>query len=188
MSIPNLFFKLKKLQCLQVTDIVSTALRKSKGGNLTAGQIKQHDGLQNILRHDEGFTILKNLGSSPPYFQAKQKELFAIIGQLGMPTFFATFSAAETRWLYLLALLNNKHNDHNITPAEAAKMTLMERDDLINKDPVTCARHFQYRSHLFLTNILQSSFSPTGQVVDHFIRVEFQQSDPLTCTDRKSVV
>ena len=91
MSIPNLFFKLKKLQCKSPI-LFSTALWKSKGGNLTAGKIKQQDGLQDILRHDEGFPILKNLRSSPSYFQAKQKELFAIIRQLGMPTFFETFS------------------------------------------------------------------------------------------------
>ena len=171
---------------MQVTDIVSTALRKSKGGNLTAGQIKQHDGLQNILRHDEGFTILKNLGSSPPYFQAKQKELFAIIGQLGMPTFFATFSAAETRWLDSLALLNNKHNDHNITPAEAAKMTWMERADLINKDPVTCVR--QYRRFSIPLSSVPHKHPPvvfftywTGSGSLHKGRVPTKRSPHLHC-------
>lgn len=74
-----------------------TVLRKTKGNDLTAGQLKQPAGIENILRHYEGFNILKSLRSSP-YFQSKQKELFAMINQLGLPTFFLTLSVAETKW------------------------------------------------------------------------------------------
>jgi len=104
-SVPNMFFKLKKLQALQVRDLATTALRKSKNVSFTAGELKIPENIPNILHHDDGFRFLKTLRSSPPYYQTKQKDLFAMINQLGLPTFFATFSAAETRWPDLLKLL-----------------------------------------------------------------------------------
>ena len=59
----------------------------------------------------------------------------------------------------------------------------MERADLINKDPVTCAHHFQYHSHLFLTNILHSSFFTywTGSGSLHKGRVSTKRSPHLHC-------
>lgn len=51
----------------------------------------------------------------------------------------------------------------------------MERCELIQKDPTTCARHFHYRTQLFLNNILKSENCPIGKVQDYYIRVEFQQ-------------
>ncbi|XP_053403150.1 uncharacterized protein LOC123564956 [Mercenaria mercenaria] len=173
-SVPNIFFKLKKLQALQVKYMATTALRKTKNVSFTAGELKSSVQIEHILKHDEGFRFLKNLRSSPSYYQTKQKELFAVINQLGLPTFFATFSAAETRWTDLLALLCKK-NGKNFTEDDIADLSWMEKCDLIQKNPTTCARHFHYRTQLFLNNILRSSVSPIGKLEDYFIRVEFQQ-------------
>jgi len=101
-----------------------------------------------------------------------------MINQLGLPTFFATFAAAETRWTDLLLLLCKK-DGRNIT-----KMTLKiyhgwtsvnQFNFSYPENPTTCARHFHYRTQLFLNNILKTSVSLIGQLNDYFIRVEFQQ-------------
>lgn len=89
--VSNIFFKLKKLQTLQVKDIATTALRKTTNSSYTAGQLKSSENINNLLHNDEGFTFLKSLRSSPPYYQSKQKELFAMLGQLGLPPFFQLF-------------------------------------------------------------------------------------------------
>ena len=39
---------------------------------------------------------------------------------------------------------------------------------------MTCARHFQYRTHLFFNNVLLTSLYPLGNMIDYFYRVEFQ--------------
>ena len=172
-SVSNLFFKLKKLQ---VRDTVTTALRKTKGTTgLTAGQLRNKEFFMNILRHDDGYAILKNVRSSPPYLQSKQKDLFAIIRQLGIPTFLATFSAAETHWTDLLGILAKKIHNRTFSNEELQNLSWMEKCQFIQKDPVTCARHFQYRTHLFFHNILQTNISPLGKIVDYYYRVEFQQ-------------
>lgn len=173
--VPNIFFKLKKLQTLQVKDITTTALRKTNNNSYTAGQLKSSENINSLLQNDQGFTFLKTLRSSPPYYQNKQKELFAILRQLGLPTFFATFSAAETQWLDLLCILAKKEYKRDISVEETIAMIWMQRCELIQKHPTTCARHFHYRTQIFLNNILKCKNSPLGELQDYYIRVEFQQ-------------
>ncbi|XP_076461676.1 uncharacterized protein LOC143294132 [Babylonia areolata] len=176
-SIANIFFKLKKLQMLQIRDLATTALRKVKGSKkaYTAGQLKKEGAVEDLLHHDEGYRVLKTLRSSPPYWQARQKDLFAMIRQLGKPTFFATFSAAETRWFDLLRVLYRMEHNEDITDDELQKLTWQERSKLIQKDPVTCARHFHHRVQVLFRTVILSDLQPLGKVTDYFFRVEFQQ-------------
>ena len=46
---------------------------------------------------------------------------------------------------------------------------------LIQSDPVTCARHFDYQFYTFLRGFLLSKVDPLGQIKDWFYRVEYQQ-------------
>jgi len=161
---------------LQVRDTVTTGLRKTKGtSGLTAGEVRNKETFVNMLRHDDGYAILKNVRSSPPYLQSKQKDLFAIIRQIGIPTFFATFSAAETRWMDLLGVLARKEFNRAFSLEELTNLTWMQKCELIQKHPVSCARHFQYRTHLFFHNVLLTNISPIGKIIDYYYRVEFQQ-------------
>ena len=105
-SVLNLFYKLKKLQIKQIQDTASISLRKCKTkGKYTAGDLKSEDYVNKLIHLDEGFRVLKNLRGSPGYFQKCKKDLFAMIRQLGNPTWFCSFSAAETRWTHLLKIL-----------------------------------------------------------------------------------
>ncbi|XP_070191701.1 uncharacterized protein [Littorina saxatilis] len=176
-SIANIFFKLKKLQMLQIRDLATTALRKVKGAKTghTAGQLRKDGAIEDLLRQDQGYRVLKTLRSSPPYWQAKQKDLFAMIRQLGRPTFFATFSAAETRWLDLLRVLYRMEHSVDPTDDDLENLTWQEKSQLIQKDPVTCARHFDYRVQVLFRKVIMSDLQPLGKVTDHFFRVEFQQ-------------
>ena len=105
-SVPNIFYKLKKLQIKQIQDSACISLRKcqTKGKKYTAGDLKSEDYLNKLVHLDEGFRVFKNLRGSPPYFEKCKKDLFAMIRQLGNPTWFCSFSAAETRWTHLLKL------------------------------------------------------------------------------------
>ena len=176
-SVPNIFFKLKKLQMLQVRDLANVALRKIKGGkkDYNAGQLKKEGAIEALLHHDEGYRILKNIRSSPPYWEAKQKDIFAMMRQLGRPTFFATFSAAESKWLDLLRILYQFKYNVNPTDAVLENLSWQEKSQLIQGDPVTCARHFDYRVQVLVNKVLYSDLAPLGKITDHFFRSEFQQ-------------
>ena len=54
-------------------------------------------------------------------------------------------------------------------------MTWDEKCRLIQSDPVTCARHFDYQISQFLTNFLFDKAKPLGKISDWFYRVEYQQ-------------
>jgi hypothetical protein len=87
-SVPNILFKLKKLQIKQIQGSASLSLRKckTKGKTYTAGDLKSKNSVNKLINLDEGFRVLRNLRGSPPYFERCKKDLFAMIRQLGKPT------------------------------------------------------------------------------------------------------
>ncbi|KAL9951086.1 hypothetical protein ACROYT_G043682, partial [Oculina patagonica] len=176
-SVPNIFYKLKKLQIKQIQDSACIALRKckTKGKRYTAGDLKSEDYLNKLVHLDEGFRVLRNVRSSPPYIERCKKDLFAMIRQLGNPTWFCSFSAAETRWTHLLKTLGRIVENKEYTDDEIKHMTWEQKSDLIQRDPVTCARNFQHMVQLFIRDVLKSSAMPIGEIADYFYRIEFQQ-------------
>ena len=59
MSVPNIFYELKKLQIKQIQESVCISLRKckTKGKCLTAGDLKSEDYLNKLVHLDEGFRV-----------------------------------------------------------------------------------------------------------------------------------
>jgi hypothetical protein len=57
-----------------------------KGKTYTAGDLKSENSVNKLINLDEGFRVLRNLRGSPPYFERCKKDLFAMIRQLGKPT------------------------------------------------------------------------------------------------------
>ena len=153
------------------------AFRKCKGNNknISAGQLKQQGGLDRLIQHDEGYKFLNALRGSPPYFEKAKKDLFAMIRQLGPATLFCSFSSAETQWLHLLKILGQLVDEKQYTDEQPENFNWEDRCRLIQSDLVTCAQHFDYQVHQFLTNFLFSSAEPLGKISDWFYRVEYQQ-------------
>ena len=177
MSVQNIFYKLKKLQIRQIQGSASLSLRKckTKGKTYTAGDLKSENSVNKLIKLDEGFRVFRNLRGSPPYFERCKKDLFAMIRQLGNPTWFCSFSAAETRWIHLIKILGRLIDNKNYSDDEVTQMTWQKKSKLIQKDPVTCARNFEHMVQLFIHDFIKSSCQPIGEVIDFFYRVEFQQ-------------
>ena len=153
------------------------ALRKCKGKNrcLTAGQLKQKGTLERLVHLDEGYKFLRALRGSPPYFEKAKKDIFAMIRQLGPATLFCSFSSAETQWIHLLRILGKLVDNREYSDNELENLNWEEKCRLIQSDPVTCARHFDYQFNQFLRHFLMSSAAPLGKIADWFYRVEYQQ-------------
>ena len=98
-----------------------------------------------------------------------------MIRQLGNPTWFCSFSAAETRWIHLIKILGRLLDNKDYNDDEIKRMTWQKKSELIQKDPVTCARNFEHMVQLLIHDFIKSSNHPIGEVVDFFYRVEFQQ-------------
>ena len=175
--VENIFFKTKKLQMKLLLGKSQIALRKCKGNNssLTAGQLKQQGSLEKLIHHDEGYRFLRALRGSPPYFEKAKKDLFAMIRQLGPATLFCSFSSAETKWIHLLKILGKLVDRRNYSDEELENLNWEEKCRLIQSDPVTCARHFDYQFNTFLKQFLLSEIAPIGKISHWFYRVEYQQ-------------
>ena len=98
-----------------------------------------------------------------------------MIRQLGSASLFCSFSSAETQWTHLLRILGKLVDNKTYTDTELENLNWEEKSRLIQSDPVTCARHFDYQVHKFLQNFLLSSAAPLGKIADWFYRVEYQQ-------------
>ena len=137
--------------------------------------MRSESSVNKLINLGEGFRVFRNLRGSPPYFERCKKYLFAMICQLGNPTWFCSFSAAETRWIHLIKILGRLIDNKDYTDDEIKGMTWQKKSELIQKDPVTCARNFEHMVQLFIHNFIKSSNHPIGEVIDFFYRVEFQQ-------------
>ena len=174
--IPDLFFKAKKLQLKHILDKANICLRKTKGRStaLTAGEVKSQECIDKLVRHDEGYRVFKDLRGSPPYWEKVKKDIFALIRQLGIPTWFSSFSSAETKWHHLLQILEKTVEGKTCSEKDVEKFTWQHKQHLIQSDPVTCARHFDYQVQEFIHKVLFSQLNPIGDITDFFYKVEFQ--------------
>ncbi|XP_062409039.1 uncharacterized protein LOC134100005 [Sardina pilchardus] len=159
----------------QVVSGVSVALRKG-GGNFSLkdaspDMLLNSDSLGKILRNDEGYKFLRGIRGTPPYWMSVQKDLFAMIRQLSIPTFFASFSSADLRWPEMLNSILRIEGKHT----SVDDLDWSDKCGLIRRNPVTAARMFDHRWHCFLRDVIMSPAEPIGKIKDYFYRVEFQQ-------------
>ena len=124
--------------------------RQDKNISIKAGQLKQKGTLERIVNYDEGYKFLRALRGSPPYFEKAKKDIFAMIRQLGSASLFCSFSSAETKWIHLLRILGKLVNNKEYTDTELGNLNWEGKCKLIQGDPVTCARHFDYQINQFL--------------------------------------
>lgn len=175
MCIPNIFFKMKKLQIKYIQDKIQLAVRKCKlqGEKITVEDVLAPGAVDNFVKHNEGFQILRKIRGSPAYWEGAKKDLFGMIRQLGIPHWFVSLSAAETKWKNLLQTLGKLVDHKDYTYEDIDKMSWLDKCRLISSDPVTCTRYFDYRVQKFLNEILMGSLHSLGKIKDFFYRVEF---------------
>ncbi|XP_061175927.1 uncharacterized protein LOC133184868 [Saccostrea echinata] len=124
--------------------------------------------LSRLLRNDDAIRFMQPIRGTPAYWSSAQKDLFAMLRQLGIPTWFCSFSAAEYRWNDAVKAILQQQND-NRNPDQ------MEKNEVLRCNPVTVARMFEHRFQIFHKEVILSPAKPIGKVVDFFQRVEFQQ-------------
>ena len=176
-SVLNIFFKHKKLQMKQISDKVNLAVRrcKKRGQKITAAEARDSSYVDKLVNLDEGYYIFRQLRNSPAYLETRKKDIFAMIRQLSLPTWFMSLSAADTRWTDLLKMLAKLNDGIDYSEKELENLSWQEKTKLVQKDPVTCSRYFDHRVQEFLNTVLKSSCEPIGKLLDYFYRVEFQQ-------------
>ena len=83
----------------------------------------------------------------------------------------------QKQWIHLLRILGKLADSKEYTDNELENLNWEEKSRLIQSDPVTCARHFDYQINQFIQNFLLSTEAPLGEIADWFYRVEYQQRE-----------
>uniref|UniRef100_UPI00358E7FB6 uncharacterized protein n=1 Tax=Myxine glutinosa TaxID=7769 RepID=UPI00358E7FB6 len=161
----------------QVLSSVSIALRKSylnafaKGSKVTAQKLMDRNTLADMLKCDAGYKYLKPIRGTPAFWQASQKDLFAMLRQLGKPTWFCSFSSGDMRWTEIIeAILQEEGDSRN-----ANDLDWSEKCIILKRNPITAARMFDHMFRSFLKDVIMSQAKPIGKIKDYFYRIEFQQ-------------
>ena len=79
-------------------------------GVLTTKDVQTNTNIDGLLHSRIGFQDFEALQTSPDYKNKLKKNIFAMIRQLGPPTLFSTFFAAERQWPNLITCLLKLHN------------------------------------------------------------------------------
>ncbi len=115
---------------------------------------------------------MKPIRGTSPYWQSTQRDIYAMIRQLGIPTWFCSFSSADMRWPEVINTLLKQQGDCR----SIEELDWNDKCMLLKSNPVTVARIFDRRFHMFLKEVILSEAQPIGKVVDYFYRIEFQLS------------
>ena len=171
-NVPNIFYKFRKLQIKHVSDKASFSIRKVyTKKNLSVADVKSSEAQIKLSRVNEGYKVFRTIKTSPSYWEAVKKDMFALIRQKGVSTFFITFSCADTHWPDLLKLLAKVNKGEIWTDEDFKKKTFLEKANLIKTDPVTTVRHYHYRRKAFQTHVIKHSSNPIGKVIDFNVPV-----------------
>ena len=162
----------------QVDHLQSIVIRQMhgrlyQGEKLTAGHLKDPEKLNQLIQKDYGYRLLKEVRGTPAYWQKVHYEVLAMIRQLGIPTWFLTLSAADMKWPEVIQIIARQYGT-SLTEEQVANLSWEQKCTWLRRNPVTAARHFQYRLELFWNDFLKSQANPIGKVIDYMIRIEFQ--------------
>ncbi|KAK7944774.1 hypothetical protein WMY93_000502 [Mugilogobius chulae] len=130
----------------QVVQQVSVASRKGHSNSTGQKETDNVDSLEDIVRTDDGYRFLRPIRGTPAYWE-------------------------DLRWGGLLnTVLKQEGRTETVESLEYE-----ERCALLRNNPVTAARIFDYRWHLFLNKVLLSPLQPLGKINDVWFRTEFAQ-------------
>ena len=149
------------------------AMRQKPSRQFTAAQAKDQAILSQYVRKDKAYSFMKKIRGSPPYYQCTFYDLLAMIRQLGTPTWFFTLSAADLKWPDMIQTIARQYGVY-YTDDEVARLSFDDKSNWLKRNPVTAARHFQYRLNAIFQDFLKSTARPLGEIVDYAIRIEFQ--------------
>lgn len=146
MNFPKIFYKLKKLQIKQIKDKVSLAMRKCKtiGKRITVEQVLS---LMMLLCMMKDLECYENF-EVPHHTGRVQKKCFCNDQTTWCTNLVLFFLSCGDYMGTFTSVFGKTIKQKELTEQETIEMTLKEKCELINSDPVTCARYFDNRIHI----------------------------------------
>ncbi|KAL1268868.1 hypothetical protein QQF64_034231 [Cirrhinus molitorella] len=170
-----LFFAQFVTETHMARNSMSIQLRKGKpvtrDGRRISNQLLQDDlEVERLVHSCDATRFMQPLRGTPSYWEKTLRDLQAMIRQLGTPTFFCTFNAAEMRWPEVITAIKAQQGEEVVFSG----LDWTEKCEILRNNPVTIMRMFEKRVDALMTHLLLSPAQPIGEVEDYFYRVEFQ--------------
>jgi hypothetical protein len=176
--LPYLFWATNVHEKKLLSDSISIAMRMrssktaKRNTSLTVNEVVNDLGSNPDLPENY-FGYMKNIRGSGAYWNGVQLDLLAMIKNFGPPTWFLTLSANDMNWFDLMQVLCNV-NDLPSSLDDVKIMPKSQKVKLMNKNPITTAKHFSRRFHHFVQKVILGESQPIGVIERFFWRVEFQ--------------
>ncbi len=170
-----IFFAQFVTEMHMATSSMSIQLRKAKpmtrdGRRINSSLLQDKQELEKLVNNKEATRFMQPLRGTPAYWEKTLRDLFAMLRQLGTPTFFCTFSAAEMRWPEVITAIKAQQGE----TVNFDELDWSEKCEILRSNPVTAMRMFEKRVEALMRDLIMSPARPIGEVIDFFYRVEFQ--------------
>ncbi len=170
-----IFFAQFVTEMHMATSSMSIQLRKAKpmtrdGRRINCSLLQDKQELEKLVNNKEATRFMQPLRGTPAYWEKTLRDLFAMLRQLGTPTFFCTFSAAEMRWPEVITAIKAQQGE----TVNFDELDWSEKCEILRSNPVTAMRMFEKRVEALMRDLIMSPARPIGEVIDFFYRVEFQ--------------
>ena len=96
---------------------------------------------------------MNSFKGTPAYWKKFLHKVFAMVKQLGLPTFFMTLSCADLRWNELMSIISALKGE-TLQEEEINRLDYFQCCSYLNLNPVVLALHFQDRVEIFFKTIV----------------------------------
>ena len=170
-----LFFSQFVTETHMARNSMSIQTRKGKkytkdGRTISNKMLQDQEELEQLIQNKEATRFMQPLRGTPAYWEKTLRDLHAMVRQLGKPTFFVTFSAAEMRWPEVIDIIKAQQGEEG----DFSELDWNQKCEILRSNPVTVMRLFEKRVDALMTDLILSPAEPIGPVEDYFYRVEFQ--------------
>ncbi|KAK0133510.1 hypothetical protein N1851_030970 [Merluccius polli] len=86
----------------------------------------------------------------------KHRDVHAMVRQIGKPTFFLTFSAAEMRWPEFVEVIKTQQSELG----DFSELDWNAKCDILHSNPITVMRMFEKRVDALMTSLILSPAKP----------------------------
>ncbi|KAE8296877.1 hypothetical protein D5F01_LYC05647 [Larimichthys crocea] len=157
------------------TNSMSIQMRKGKpitrdGRKISSKMLQDTQEVEKLITNKDATRFMQPLRGTPAYWEKTLKDLNAMVRQLGKPTFFLTFSAAEMRWPEVIEAVKAQQRQQ----VDFSQLDWNAKCDILRSNPVTVMQLFEKRVDELMTILILSPAQHIGEVEDYFYRVEFQ--------------
>ena len=95
------------------------------GESITAGLLCNPIALQQLVRNEQAYKVLKNARGSPAYWQNEMYDVLALLRSLSKPTWFLTLSADDLHWPEMIQAVCLQYGK-SLSRAEVLQMSIGE--------------------------------------------------------------